>query len=88
MLPAHKAKPYNMHLRTHSVLNYSTRERLLCTRLPEAATGLALHPTGFLVALALRDRIDLHHILKYALAGKHCSAGDVIQSRMWCSFAI
>lgn len=72
----------------HSVLNYSTRERMLCTRLPEAVTGLALHPTGFLIALAHRDRIDLHHILKCASAGKYCNAGAVLHSRASCAYAI
>lgn len=62
-------------LRMRSVLNYSTRKRMLCMRLPEVATGLALHPTGFLIALAHRDRIDLHHILKCAPVGRCCNAG-------------
>ena len=70
---------------THSVLNYSTRERMLCMRLPETATGLVLHPTGFLIALALRDRIDLHHILKCAPARKCCNAGAVLDSRVSCT---
>ncbi len=49
-----------------SVLNYATHARALCMRLPEAASGLALHPTGFMLALAHGDRIDLHHILRHA----------------------
>ncbi len=45
-------------------MNYATRARLLCARLPEAASGMALHPSGFMVALAHADRIDLHHLLR------------------------
>ncbi len=47
-------------------MNYATRARLLCARLLEAASGMALHPSGFMVALAHADRIDLHHLLRHA----------------------